>query len=168
MNFYQTAVQQSLMRRSAFIGVIIALTIQALILYYLERLRKEKCECALTKEYSILRTLILIIISYNVLIFLLLLLIQSGWLAMSLATTAAILSVVGPIMTIINLIFMILSLKYILTLYKVSCQCSDNGFRLMYLIYVVFSLGMLALGILMFLFVIVLALSIAANYKPKK
>lgn len=162
---YQSTIQQSLLRRSAFIGLAIALTIQALIFYYLERLRKERCECALTGDYRALRALVLFLMSYNAAIFILLLLVQSGWMPIPLATTAAMLSILAPIISIINLIFMILSLKYIINLYKISCQCADNGLRLLYLIYVVFFLGMLAISVLMLFFTIIFVVSMSAGYK---
>lgn len=164
-NFYQTAIQDSLMRRSGFIGLTIALTIQAVIFYYLERLRKENCECALTGDYRVLRALVLFLIAYNVVFFILLLLIQSGWMPVPISTIALMLSIIGPIISIVNLVFMILSLKYILHLYKIACQCADNSFRLLYLIYVVFVLGMIAIAVLMLFFSVILALSIAASYK---
>jgi hypothetical protein len=134
------------------ITIVIQLGFLGAIWYYLRRLEKEKCECAFTNDYKILSKLIYVPLSWTILVGLVVLLMTVG-VVKSIPGTAAV-GILYTIVAILNLIFLIISMKYLVGLYKSACACSDNSLRLVYIIYVAFVLGMLALMVLLFFFMI--------------
>lgn len=148
-------------RTSTLVIQIIALTFLSLIYYYLQRLEKENCECALTPQYATLRRLNIVMLSLVGFMTAVTIVMQFVYHQKPSTAVLLILYGIALVTTIIDIVFLIVSLRYIAQLYKIACQCSDNGMRLTYLIYVIIRLALVAISIV---FIILLFFFLAYLY----
>ena len=142
-------------RPSTLVIQLIAVTFLALIFYYLQRLEKEKCECALTPQYKVLRRLNIVVLALVAFLTTITIILQFVYLQKPSATILTILYIVAFVTSIIDIVFLILSMRYVIHLYKIACTCSDGGMRLTYLIYSIVRLALFAFSILIILLLVI-------------
>jgi hypothetical protein len=143
----------------AFFLATIHLMFLSLILYYFQRLKTENCECALTPEYNTLRKILLFLVAYNAFAIIIMIVISAGFLKTPTGSPlyTTIIGIIGFSIILIDFIFYVLSIRYIRHLYNIACKCSDNGYRLMYLIYSIFRLVIVSFVLLM-IFILILTI----------
>jgi hypothetical protein len=125
------------------------------ILYYFQRLQREKCECALTNDYKVLRGILLFLLAYNILTFILIVLIYAGVIqSLGVGSKTFLLSAIGFSVLIVDLVFYILSIRYIRGLYQNACKCSDNGYRLVYFIYSIARVVIISFVLIFYIFLL--------------
>jgi hypothetical protein len=116
------------MNTVVFILGLVQLGFLSIIAYYLHQLKKVACECALTKPYQVLYHTIWVLIGVRV--FLLAVELNANDMKRTLMPLIVFIS-------LINLVFFITSIYFIIYLYKINCECSKNAFQLIYLIYAI-------------------------------
>lgn len=136
-----------------------------LIYYYLKRLETEKCECAMTKDYVTLRRLVVVVMFLMAFFILLALVFQYIYKNQPSDPIMAAIYILAFAMGILDLVFLIISLRYIIRLYKTACECSDNGMRLTYMIYVIVRLALIAFIVIGVLIAIITMLILIASFK---
>ena len=146
----------------------------ASILYYLHRLKVEKCECAFIEPYDKLYKATFYILCFRILMFIIDL--TTGFTLKSTVmenkSLTYIFAFIGFIMIGVYLLYFIYSIKYIHQLYASSCKCSDNSWRWVYYIYSIYSVIMVSFAILAIVLMIgllsYLNISDTAGHSSKK
>lgn len=141
----------------------ILLAFVVFIYYYLKRLETEKCECAMTPDYVTLRRLVVIVMFLMAFFVLLSLVLQYMYKNKPSNPILTAIYILAFAMGIIDLVFLIISLRYIVRLYKIACECSDNGMRLTYMIYVIVRLALIAFVVIAILFALIMLLAVIAS-----
>ena len=156
MSLLANAYYTTLHRTSTLIAQLIGIGFLSVIYHYLKRLQEEKCECALTPEYITLRRMIIVVLSLVVFLTTVTIILQFVYLSRPSNIILISLYIIAVVTTIIQIVFSIISLRYILHLYKISCKCSDNGMRIVYLIYTIFRLIIVTFSILVIIFIVLI------------
>lgn len=104
---------------------------------YLENLRKENCECALNKDYDLIKKITLIYFIYILVlpIFITIILLTNKKLILQINNYKRILMLIG---TIILITFMYLVYRYIQELKDKNCDCSKSNVRWIMYYYSIF------------------------------
>lgn len=143
------------MQTYMFVASLIHISLFASILYYLHRMKVEKCQCALNRSFDILYRTTAILLVLRVVLFALELFfnLRKTLLGkMGLKYLPLIFTYVAVLM-LVHIIYFVLSVRYIHALYRDACKCSDNSLRMVYYIY-----SILMAIILSFLFVFLLGM----------
>jgi hypothetical protein len=133
------------------------------IYYYLKRLETEKCECAMTDDYVTLRRLVVIVMFLLAFFILLSIVFQYIYKNQPSAPILTVIYILAFATGILDLVFLIISLRYIVRLYKIACECSDNGMRLTYMIYVIVRIALIAFVVIAVLFALIMLLAVIAS-----
>lgn len=154
-----------------FSGIHIALF--ASILYFLQKLKTENCECALIEPYDKLYKATIVFLCFRIVMFILDIALRFKLQNIMVNSRPVILyslATFSILMLIAYFIYFIYSIKYINQLYILSCKCSDNSWRLVYYIYSIYTVIMLSLFFLVLFIAIVLLInlqwSIASRRHP--
>ena len=132
-----------------YILVIFSYIIQLLfgisIIYWLDNLEKKNCKCSEDIRRTYIKNWWIILIIWNTIIF-------GNELINVNFKQNTIISILAPIIGIINLIFVFVSLVYITNLRKINCKCSQTfGEELLYT-YDIITIVLLGFGVIFALF----------------
>ena len=128
----------------------IHLVFLSIIYYYFQQMEKTQCVCALTPDYKLLKNVNIALLVYVV--FALVVMLLTRWTGVILPAPIRVLfAILKLAMFVLVVIFLILSLKYLLRLYKSPCACSEKPTRITYLFYVLLRLIWIAMSILFFI-----------------
>jgi cytochrome b561 len=117
----------------------------------------------MTNDYITLRRLVVIVMSLVAFFILLSILLQYVYKNQPSAPILTTLYILMFATGVLDLVFLIISLRYILRLYKIACQCSDNGMRLTYMIYVIARLALIVFIVIGVVFIVLGVLIVLAR-----
>lgn len=128
----------------------------ASILYYLHRLKVDKCECAFIEPYEKLYKATFYILCFRIIMFVIDL--SLGFTLKSSIMESKPLTLLfvalGIFMIVVYLLYFIYSIKYINQLYASSCKCSDNSWKWVYYIYSIYSIIIVSATVLFIVFML--------------
>jgi hypothetical protein len=130
----------------------------ASILYYLHRLKVEKCECAFIEPYEKLYKATFYILCFRIIMFVIDMSLGFTLKSSIMESTPLMLlfSALGIFMIVIYLLYFIYSIKYINMLYASSCKCSDNSWKWVYYIYSIYSIIIVSATVLFIVFMLLI------------
>lgn len=123
------------MKPFLFVASFVHIALFASILYYLHRMKVEKCECALTPTYNLLYRATATLLVLRVVTFLLELVFNAR---RTLSTNMKYIPYIFAyvlVLLLVHIIYFVVSIRYIHRLYRDACKCSDNSLRNVYYVY---------------------------------